>query len=73
MKSISQYIKECNKGIVEPGIYTSEDEDKRKIVVLIDKDMGAEVRTLQNNGWWQIVYYDKFGFVEGTTYLKEAA
>ena len=70
MKTIKEYIKECNEGNLSSSLYTTTNEDGQKVIVELQKGSGAKVSTLQNNGWYEVVYYDENGDVEGTTYEK---
>lgn len=70
MKTIKEYIKECNEGKLSSSLYTTTNEDDQKVIVELQKGSGAKVSTLQSNGWYEVVYYDENGDVEGTTYEK---
>ena len=70
MKTIKEYIKECNEGKLSSSLYTTTNEDGQKVIVELQKGSGAKVSTLQSNGWYEVVYYDENGDVEGTTYEK---
>lgn len=70
METIKEYIRECNEGNLNSSLYTTTNEDGQKVIVELQKGSGAKVSTLQSNGWYEVVYYDENGDVEGTTYEK---
>lgn len=70
MKTIKEYIRECNEGNLNSSLYTTTNEDSQKVIVELQKGSGAKVSTLQSNGWYEVTYYDENGDVEGTTYEK---
>ena len=71
LKSVRDYIKECEEGTLESSLYTSVDELGRKVIIRLQKGCGALVSTLQSNGWWQTVDYDVNGFIQGETFEKD--
>lgn len=73
LKSVRDYIKECEAGTLESSLYTIVDELGRKVIVRLQKRCGALVSTLQSNGWYETVDYDVDGFVQGVTYEKDVA
>lgn len=70
MKTIKEYIKECNEGKLSSSLYTTTNEDGQKVIVELQKGSGAKVSTLQSNGWYEVAYYDENGEIEFATYEK---
>lgn len=55
---------------LESGLYGGVNEDGQKVVVGRDKGNGYSVRTIQDNGWHRVCFYDEEGFIEYETYEK---
>lgn len=70
MKTIKQYIEECNKGIIESGMYTSKDEDGKELTIALQKGVGAQVTSKNNKGWYEVVEYDNDGNQVSVSYEK---
>lgn len=62
-------MKTSEIGSLEPGMYAGTNEDGKRVVVMRAKRGGGwSVSTPTHGKWYEVVYYDESGNVEGVSY-----